>query len=102
MYKLIIYDDNDNQTIYHLKNHEITVTDYEVILTLNTDKQTIKYGIRVDTRAKDLADIENFITKQLQETYLHDKPFIISEYLQRMYIFIGDDENSRQFTADKK
>lgn len=102
MCKLIINDDNDNLKSYNLKNYEIIITNDELRLTLITDKQTINYGIRADMREGELTSIKDFISELLQESYSKGKPFKISEYLQRMYIFIGDENNCRQFTANRK
>ena len=102
MYILIIKDDNDNEKSYPLKSHEINITDDKLLLMLNTDEQSITYEIHADTRANDLSNIEKFISKQLEKTYSTNKPFRISEYLRRMYIFIGDDTDYRQFTANRK
>ena len=102
MCKLIIKDDNGNPKSYNLKNYEITIINDELILTLITDKQTITYGIRADRRERKLTCIKDSISELLQESYSKGKPFTISEYLQRMYIYIEDDNKRRQFTADRR
>ena len=102
MPQLIIISDDENKKSYNLRSHEITVDNDKLILTLNTDKQTIQYEISVDSRARDLDDIRGFISEQLRCSYTTDVPFTIYEFLRRWYISVGEDGNCRQFTAYKK
>ena len=72
MPQLIIISDDENKKSYNLRSHEITVDNDKLILTLNTDKQTIQYEISVDSRARDLDDIRGFISEQLRCSYTTD------------------------------
>ena len=98
---LKITDDDDNTTSYSLKDYSILENDNELLLTLNSDDKIIKYAIRSDTREPNLSWIKQFITQQLDCAFSNEEAFVVSEYLQRMYIFIGSDDDRRQFTANR-
>ncbi|EOS37015.1 hypothetical protein C808_03915 [Lachnospiraceae bacterium M18-1] len=98
---LKITDDDDNTTSYSLKDYSILENDNELLLTLNSDDKIIKYAIRSDTREPNLSSIKQFITQQLDCAFSNEEAFVVSEYLQRMYIFIGSDDDRRQFTANR-
>lgn len=103
MNKLIIKDDDAKSTSYNLIGHKIDVDNEKnrLELTLVTKNENIKYLINTDARQPNLPCIENFITKEFEKAFKNKSPFIIEEYLERSYIFIGDDDESKQFTAIK-
>jgi len=86
-----------------LKSHTISVDGNSLTLKLTTEDTDIIYKISEDTREPDISQIERFISSELCEAYAGKKPFTVSEYLQRMYIYIGDIDlgECRQFTASK-
>lgn len=99
MCTLIIKDDEDNEQSYSLKEYEIIEDDDKLLLTLITDDKTIRYEINSDLRDSNLSSIKQFIIKQFNYANTNRKTVIISEYLQRMYIFIEGYDNRRQFSA---
>ncbi len=101
MGKVIIIDDNDNEVSYDLKNYRIDMSDDCLILTLELGKYTAIYKIHSDTREKDIVRIKHFVSDQLNDALVGKRPLIISEYLERDYVFIGKDDTRRQFTAQK-
>lgn len=98
---LIIH--NDTEQKYSLKNGTITISGDTLILELTTSDKCFKYLIHPDTREPDVNSINNFISQKLDAAKNNNQPFILSEYLERDYIYIGniDVEDMRQFTAQK-
>lgn len=103
MATLIIKDDNDIKHTYSLKNCVTTMRDDSLILELVTSDKHFQYQIYSDTRESNLNVINDFISQKLHAAMNNARPFTLSEYLARNYIYIGniDVEERRQFTAHK-
>lgn len=67
-----------------------------------TKEKTLRYLIHSDARGPNLSDIKEFLTQQLETAVSDDGKFILSEYLERMNIYVGNDEDRCQFIATKK
>lgn len=99
---LQITDDNDKTSSYTLIKYNVSCTSTSLLLELFINEAKIKYEIFPDEREKSVSQIAQFILQELDAVFKNNRPFIISEYLKRHYIFIGDIEiKRRQFTAHK-
>lgn len=98
----ILKTDNDNEIYYTLNKYSINTNNDELLLELCTKEETLQYLIHTDTREPNLSDIKDFLAQQLDRAISGTDKFVLSEYLQRMYIFVGNEKNIRQFTATKK
>lgn len=67
-----------------------------------TKEKTLRYLIHSDAREPNLSGIKEFLTQQLETAVSDDGKFILSEYLERIYIYVGNEEDRRQFIATKK
>ena len=101
MGKIIIKDDNDTSNSFDLKNFEVISKSNALLLNLYIDNITIKYIIHSDAREPDIAEINTFLTTQLENARAGAKDVKICEYLKRSYIYIETDNDIRQFTANK-
>lgn len=107
---LQITDDNDKTSSYTLIKCNVSCTSTfsssstssSLLLELFINEAEIKYEIFPDEREKSVSQIAQFILQELDAISKSNRPFIISEYLKRHYISIGDIEiKRRQFTAHK-
>lgn len=107
MKTLKIIDDAGISTSYILISITVSIKtskeDEYVVLRIETKNETITYEIRPDTRFPDTRKIEQLINNKIETTSSNNVPFIISENLERDYIYIGDIDNDTtlQFTAHK-
>lgn len=94
---LRIIKDNGDEISYSLNEYEISEVDKKLLLKFYTNEKIIQYTISKDNRESDLSLIKEFISQQLYKASSNNKPFTISEELERQYIWIGDD-NAKKFT----
>lgn len=102
MLKNMIIQNDDNEKAYNLKTWNKIVTEEGIDIDLMTLEGKISYSISVDRRESNLTSIEKFITEEVESAIKGESVLYISEYLQRLYIYIGKDMNRRQFTACRK
>lgn len=102
MFKAKITNDNDKISEYKFDDYTLSIDGDSLILELiNNDIPSFRYQIMSDVRQPDLGSIQDFITSQLKQAVSENQPFVLSEYLVRAYIYIGSDDERRQFTAHK-
>lgn len=98
----IIKSNNDSNS-YNIISYDISLSEGSLLLKLISDKEEIIYEIRKDDRENDINLIYKFILSELQGAEKGNKVFLIDEYLERLYINIGEEISSRrQFTAIKR
>lgn len=100
MNNMVITDDNELVTSYTLTGWKKEVSERRVDITLVTTTGNVVYSISTDIREPNLDRIIDFLTNEINATLVGNKTLLISEYLQRDYISVGDDY-SRQFSAQK-
>ena len=104
---VVIEDDNGNVVAEQLKGYQIAFAEKEEALQLTLDMQTktIKYRIVADDRwGNDISLVKDYVERRLEEAIEGHKPFSITEYLERVYIYIWEDKyNGKcgQFTAQR-
>lgn len=101
---LIIIDDNENKYTYPLTNWNISIVSGKILeLELDTPNGCFKYQIHTDSREPNINAIHNFISQKITDAINNIRPFVLTEYLVRDYIFIGDIniEERKQLTAQK-
>lgn len=102
MFKAKISDDKDVIAEYIFNNWRLFENEGNLVLELlANDEINCRYLIHKDKREPDINAIQKFITSELENASSGTQAFILSEYLLRDYIYIGSDENRRQFTAQK-
>ena len=101
MYNMVITDDNEQKKQYNLTAWKQTITKDSVEITLITSSKVIQYSISIDTRANDVNWIVDFLTPKIESAIQGNQTLYISEFLQRAYIFIQDEDRRKQFTAHK-
>ena len=72
------------------------------IVKLGSTRETISYSISADMRERNIKEITDFVTAEIEGALRGERILYISEFLQRLYVFIGDDNTRRQFTASRK
>ncbi len=97
-----ITDDNGKTTTCMLIGYSIEPLEEGIHLEINSPNNCIKYLIHSDIRERNIHNIESFISNQFDNALKNNKTVCIGEYLRRDYIYIGDGESRRQFTAQKK
>lgn len=97
-----ITNDNDKISEYKFDDYTLTIDGDSLILELiDNNIPRFRYQIMSDDRQPNLGNIQDFITSQLKQAVSGERPFVLSEYLARVYIYIGSDDERRQFTAHK-
>lgn len=98
MKKIIIEKDDGKSNSYDLKDFQVIPQSDYLLLKLDLGNTTVGYKITTDARGRDINEIKTFITNQLESVTTTE----IREYLQRCYIFIGNNiHDTRQFSANK-
>jgi hypothetical protein len=98
------YFDLNPETIEDFKVEEVVVSPgFKVIdLTIETDKQTVKYRICADSNQGPLEVIKDNLNEALNQVRNSESRFGITEYLVRHYIYVTfPDGNIKQYTAKK-
>lgn len=94
--------DNDENISYHIvKSCKINISG-NVDFVLQLENETIQYRISKDSNENSLIGIQNYITSMIKESVKNNQFFCISEYSDRNYIYIGDGNDIKKFTAIKK
>lgn len=97
-----IIDDNGKTTTSLLNGYSLEPLEEGLLLKVNLPNSLIKYLIHSDMRERNIRNIEQFIISYFDDVIINNKTAYIEEYLRRDYIYIGQEETSRQFTAQKK
>lgn len=97
-----IIDDNGKTTTSLLNSYSLEPLEDSLILEINLPNGNVKYLIHSDMRERSIRNIEQFITNYFDDVIINNKTAYIEEYLRRDYIYIGQEETRRQFTAQKK
>lgn len=94
---------NDDEVIeYDIVSSNLSIVGNKLLLELIVnDKLSIRYAIRADDREPNIDRIQTFIAEQLKQASSGNQPFLLFENLERSYIYIGPDDEDRQFSADK-
>lgn len=93
--------DDVKRSIYIISGYTILKNEDELILEIAIPHASLKYKIHSDEREPDINKIESFIVSQFNSAIKNNTSVCLEEYLIRSYIFIGTDENRKQFTAHK-
>lgn len=88
--KFIVTKSDNTKSEYNLIDFEIQVNSKNLVLSLVCEAETFTYNIRTDIREDKMTLILSFILEQIDGALNNDKDFIVREYLERQYIFIGD------------
>lgn len=97
-----ITNDDDKTSEHKFDDYALAIDGDSLILELiDNNIPSFRYQIMSDVRQPDLSSIQDFITSQLKQAVSEEHPFVLSEYLARAYIYIGSDDERRQFTAHK-
>lgn len=99
---LEVKHDDDSVTTYSFNTYTISPSEKGLLLKISTLEEPLKYIINSDRRAADIQEIETFISDYFSDVLTNNTTAYIDEYLDRSYLFIGDDKNCRQFTAHKE
>ena len=102
MGNLIICSDFDNKAMFQIKEYKLEEKEDILLLTLKTSVGDIEYSISTDIREPNLKKIQDFLCNQIEKTMYEGKTLYISEYLNRSYIYVGEDGERKQFTAFKR
>ncbi len=97
-----IIDDNGKTTTSLLNSYSLEPLEEGLLLEVNLPNSLIKYLIHSDMRERNIRNIEQFIISYFDDVIVNNKTAYIEEYLRRDYIYIGQEETRRQFTAQKK
>lgn len=97
-----IIDDNGKTTTSLLNGYSLEPLEEGLLLKVNLPNSLIKYLIHSDMRERNIRNIEQFIISYFDDVIVNNKTAYIEEYLRRDYIYIGQEETRRQFTAQKK
>ena len=99
---LKLIQDNAAKATYPLIGYSLIPMEEEIQLEIQLHDKCLRYMISCDSRERNLNDIESYIEMQLDDALVNNKMIYIREYRSRSYIFIGEDEMGRQFTANIK
>lgn len=97
-----IKDDNYKTTVSLLTSYSLEPLEQEIILEITFLNGSAKYLIHCDSREPNLYNIETFISNYFDDVLGNNKTAYVEEFLRRDYIYIGEGESRRQFTAQKK
>lgn len=103
MFTLRISDDDGFITARTAKSYTISPSDdgESLYLRINTDEGIVGYHIHTDERTGGIDEITEYLLDQLDSASLGRSIFDLREYLERDYIYVGEGETCRQFTAQK-
>lgn len=97
-----ITDDNGKSTTSFLTGYSLDPLEQDLILEINFPNGSVKYLIHTDRREPNMYNIEKFISDYFDNALNNSLTAHVEEFLRRDYIYIGDNELRRQFTAQKK